>query len=52
MDDDTLLLSVEQEELHPAMKKAHAEVLESLKVAVARFDQRQENAKKAKEKKK
>ena len=52
VDDDKLLLSVEQEELHPALKKAHTEVLVSLKAAVARFDQRQEKTKKAKEKKK
>ena len=46
VEEDKLLLSVEQEELRPALKKAHAEVLESLKSAVARFDQRQEKAKK------
>jgi hypothetical protein len=39
---DKLLVSVEQEELLPALKKAHAEALESLKTAVSRFDQRQE----------
>ena len=50
IDEDKLLLSVEQEELRPALKKAHAEVLESLKAAVARFDRRQEDAKKEKEK--
>ena len=48
--DDKLLLSVEREELHPALKKSHDEVLESLKSAVARFDQRQEKAKKERKK--
>ena len=51
IDDDKLLVFLEQEELHQAMKKAHSEVLESLKAAVARFDQQQEKMKKEKEKK-
>jgi len=50
IDDDNLLLSLEQEELRPLLKKSHAEVLKVLKSAVARFDQRQEELKKAKEK--
>lgn len=52
VDDDRLLLSVEQEEIRPALNESHAEVLESLKAAVARFDQRQEKMKKAKAKEK
>ncbi len=50
IDDDNLLLSVEREELRPLLKKSHVEVLKVLKSAVARFDQRQEELKKAKEK--
>jgi hypothetical protein len=49
---DDLLLPSEQKDLYPALKKAHTEVLDSLKSAVARFNQRQEKTKKAKEKKK
>jgi hypothetical protein len=53
VEDDKLLSEMgERDELRLALKKAHAEVLESLKSAVARFDQRQEKIKKAKEKKK
>ena len=37
IDDDNLLLSLEQEELRPLLKKAHVEVLKMLKAAVARF---------------
>ena len=47
---DKLLLSVEQEELRPALKKARSEVLDSLKATVARFDEREEKTKKEKKK--
>jgi len=50
IDGDKLLVSIEQEELRLAMKTAHATTLESLKSAVARFDERQEKMKKEKEK--
>jgi hypothetical protein len=46
VDNDNLLLSAEQDELRPALRKAHAEVLESLKAAVARFDRLQKKTKK------
>ena len=52
MDDDKLLLSVEQEELRPVIKETRAEVLKSLKAAVALFDEVQKKTKKAKEKEK
>ena len=52
IDEDKLLLSAEQEELRPLLKTGHADVLEPLKAAVARFDRRQEMLKKNKEKKK
>ena len=41
---------LEREELRPALKKAHAEVLDSLKAAVTRFDRRQEENRTKKEK--
>jgi hypothetical protein len=49
IDGDKLLVSIEQDELHLALKTAHAATLESLKAAVARFDGRQEKTKKQKE---
>jgi hypothetical protein len=42
IDQDKLLLDYERNEIHPVLQKRHAEVLESLKSAVARFDKRQE----------
>jgi hypothetical protein len=48
--DNLLSELLEREELRPALKKAHAEVLDSLKVAVTRFDRRQEENQKKKEK--
>ena len=51
IDDDNLLSELlEREELRPALKKARAEVLVSLKTAVERFDQRQEKMRKENEK--
>jgi hypothetical protein len=50
VEEDKLLLSLEQEELRPALRKARAETLDSLKSAVARFDQKQEKTKKEKKK--
>ncbi len=50
IDTDKLLLHLEQDELRPDLKKAHSEVLESLKAAVARFDRRQKETKKEKKK--
>jgi hypothetical protein len=50
IDEDKLLLRQERDELRPALKTAHAEVLRSLKAAVARFDQRQEKSKKERKK--
>lgn len=51
IEDDNLLSELgEREELRPALKQARAEVLMSLKEAVARFDRRQEKMKQDKEK--
>jgi hypothetical protein len=52
IDGDKLLVTIEQEELRLALKTAHAVTLESLKAAVARFEQRQEKMNKEGEKKK
>jgi hypothetical protein len=52
IDGDKLLLELEREEIRPALKQAHGDVLKALELAVARFDQRQEKPKAKKEKKK
>jgi hypothetical protein len=49
IDGDKLLLSIETDELHLALTMAHAVTLESLKSAIAQFDQRQEKMKKEEE---
>jgi len=49
INEDDLLFSAEQDELRPVLKKTRVAVFESLKSAVARFDKRQEEARKEKE---